>query len=332
MPTVPIFMLNNSMKITHVAMTPLVGAPGKVSRVLNLAGFNSTSYCFSDYPKKSNLASKFLADTIVVDQNNKYLNDAFLNDIVTSDIIHIHNAITKKQLDAICAVAPDAKFIYQTHSPQKEGPLFYNHADDLEDLVCAKLVVAQYQPRLYPDYIPVPNLVLDTPQLKKRSENETLKVIFSPTHKRGGRWNNKASKVLDKSLDALSNSKKIELVKIDTPVDPRQLMAMRGLCDVSIDEVVTGAYHQVSLEGLCAGNIVLNSADHLSTTMLASMCDGQYPPFQSVKDYDVLECLLKLADDVELTNKKKIESYDFFTNYLNPLVLIQRYIDVYKAI
>lgn len=321
-------------KVVHLARTPLVGAPGKVSKMLNRTGVVSSSYCVSDYPVKSGLNKRFTEETAVLSEMPEdYKKMVYDYDLMTADIIHIHNDLDKDSFDYVLKRAVNSRFIYQAHSPLKEGPLFSNRSESFGIPFSKKLVVAQYQPRHYTDFKIVPNLVLSKPYLKYREVGEKLRVVFSPSHNRSGRWNAKSSPVLVDILKSLSDVGKIDLIMPSKPVSPQELMLARRFSDVSIDEIVTGAYHQVSLEGLSAGNVVINAADYFSKSMLSSVSKSDsMPPFVYANSMNVFDVIAELVDDIDKTNELKKRSYDFFCDYLTPEKLIRRFLEVYEDV
>jgi len=323
-----------SANIVHIAPTPLVGAPGKIARALKQRGFNSTSLCVSDYPDKGPLSNKFVDESIVLRNLQKAELDMVGDTIEKADVIHVHNGLPTENVEWLKSRArSDARFVYQVHSPLREGPLYCERASELLLPFQAHLVVGQYQPRHYPHYIPVPNLVLDHVTLQERKQDEKLRVIFSPTHSRGGRWNGKASEVLERTLRALNDLDKIDLVRPETPLSPTLLMCLRKACHVTIDEIVTGAFHQVSIEGLCAGNVVINRADFFSRAMMAQTCHtSELPPFRYADESNILDKLLELADNPELTAEEQHQSHNYYTKHLQPDNLIQRFIDIYEQL
>lgn len=322
-----------SVNVIHISPTPLVGAPAKVTRVLNTNGFEALHICLRDYPSGGPLSGKFIADSLIVDNADDYCLDSIDHALAQADIIHVHNDLPAEQQDWIQGLAPRAAYVYQVHSPLGEGPLYYERAKTIRLPFRARLVVGQYQPRHYPDYAPVPNLVLDQPTINLRKQGEPLRVLFSPSHTRGGRWNSKCSDSLMKILEALATLGKIELVTPEKPLSPSTLMFLRKTCHVTIDEIVTGAFHQVSLEGLCAGNIVVNRADFFCRAMMAQCADTEdLPPFTYADEQTAQELLINLSDDFELTRRLQQESYDYYCEHLRPEALIKPYIEVYDNV
>lgn len=318
-------------KVVHVAQTPLVGAPMKVATALRRIGYESSSIIYADYPKKGPLSNKFIGESMVWSDADEVALNTIKILLLEADIIHIHNDVSEVILEYIKERCSGAKFIYQVHSPLREGPLYCERAESIGLPFGAKLVVSQYQPRHYTDYFAVPNIVLDTPAIRLRKRGEKLRVLFSPSHARKGRWNCKYSEKLANCLESLTAVGVIEAVTPKAPISPFELMSVRKTCHVSIDEIVTGAYHQVSLEGMCAGNVVINRADYFSKAMLANMVpSNSMPPFVYADEVIIEDVLLKLALDVDLTNSIQSESYDYFVNNLSPELMANIYKEIYE--
>lgn len=320
------------MNIVHLSNTPLVGAPGKISKQANVAGYKSSSIVLRDYPIKSGLSNRFIDNSILFDKSNYVLMSIINEKIKKADIIHIHNDIHPEMLPIIRKNS-GAHFIYQVHSPLREGPLYFERELDIPLEFSKNLVIAQYQTRHYPYYTPVPNLVLFEPRISLRKDNEKLKVIFAPSHSRGGRWNSKYSENLVNTLHSLSKLGLIDLIEIKSPLSPNELYELRISSHAIIDEIVTGSYHQVSLEGLGSGNVVINNSDFFSSYMLSSVSGAcTLPPFYSVSEQNVSEKLVELARSPVLTREYQQKSYEFFIKNLRPNQLFERYKEIYEEL
>lgn len=320
----------NLMSVVHLSPTPLVGAPSRLAAAQRAAGLRAECIVLADYPKK--LAGKFVDDAILWFSGDVAVGLAERL-ISNAEIIHIHNDLPLDLARRFLDMAPDAKWVYHVHSPLREGPLFTRRDFELPFVFSAKLVVAQYQPRVYPDFLPVPNLVDALPNCNERAIGETLRVLFSPTHVRGGRWNDKGSNATLEILQSLAKAGSIELVIPSDPLSPGCLMALRRSTHVSIDEVMTGAFHLVSLESLCAGNAVLNGADFLSNMALMSSIGADEPaPFRRVGLHDLRENLLELASNPELTAALQRAAKEYFERWLLPSRLVDRYLSIYERV
>lgn len=320
----------NHISVVHLSPTPLVGAPSRLAAAQRDAGLRAECVVIADYPK--DLAGKFVDGAIpwfvgdvAVELAQRVLTNA--------EIIHVHNDLPLDLARQFLEMAPDAKWVYQAHSPLREGPLFNRRDLELPFVFSAKLVVAQYQTRLYSDFLPVPNLINAFPYCAERAAGETLRVLFSPTHGRGGRWNDKGSAVTLETLRTLAKAGSIDLVTPSNPLSPSQLMALRRSTHVSIDEVITGAFHLTSLEGLCAGNVVLNGADFFSVmALMSSIGTNEPPPFRRVGQHDLRENLLELASDQKLSASLQCSSKEYFERWLLSSRLVDRYLSIYQSL
>lgn len=321
----------SELNVVHVSPTPLVGAPGKIAWAQRLKGHNSLSLVFNDYPKSGSLAGVFLDKSVTL---NKFTKEHIEHEIEQADIIHVHNFLAEENMNWLLKLNQCASYVYQVHSPLREGPLYVNRAPSVPDSIsfAVKLVVGQYAGRMYPDFIPVPNIIAEPPNVKPRKSGEKLKLMFSPSHSRGGRWNAKYSEKCETVIDALSKIDKIHLVQPDKPAPPSVLMEVRRGCHISIDEISTGAFHQVSLEALCAGNISVNRADYFSKATFSNFCNGEMPPFVYADDSSIAGTLLDLADDWEETARLQQDSYNFFKDHCNPLNQIEAFDAAYQQI
>jgi hypothetical protein len=318
------------LKIVHITPTPLVGSPGNIARAQRMAGHEALAVALSDYPKGGPLEKIFLERTLIIDEfSSQYIEES----IKHADIIHIHNYLPNDRVGWLSELNQSAAYVYQSHSPLREGPLYVGRGDeDAPFDFKAKLVVGQHWGRFYPSFQPVPNIILPPPSIRLRRAGEKLRVMFSPTHKHVGRWTSKYSQQLENVLTALAQMDKVELISPKKPVPPETLMEVRRSCHVSIDEIATGGFHMVSLEAMCAGNIAINRADYFSKATFASFCDGKMPPFAYADDGCIAEILIGLADDWEETARQQQESYDYFRLFCDPLRLIEVFDAVYENV
>lgn len=320
----------SALNIVHITPTPLVGAPGKIAWAQRMKGHEALAVALSDYPKGGPLEKKFLDRTVLLgDFSRHHIEER----IMLADIIHLHNFVTKEHERWLQELNQTAAYVYQAHSPKREGPLYFDRAGGNKQIdFKLKLVVGQHWGRFYPSYLPVPNLILSPPSIQLRRPEEKLRVMFSPTHRHAGRWTSKYSPALEAALSALENIGKLEIIALKDPVPPETLMEVRRSCHVSIDEIATGGFHMVSLEAMCAGNIAINRADHFAKATYAGFCDGEMPPFLYANDGCIADVLLRLADDWEETARRQQASYDYFRRYCDPMRLVEVFDAAYQSI
>ena len=316
------------MNIVHIAKTPLAGSPGRLSDELNkVESVHSICFIERDYPGE--LSGKFIGSSIVIDKNTTAL---LANKIENADICHIHNDLTNDTLNVVLSNAERCKFIYHVHSPLREGPLFFNNHVSFDIDFYKRIVVAQYHPRQYQEFTPVLNIVPFKPSTTPAPLKGKIKILFSPSHSRtGGRWNDKTSPELDRALSLISKRDDVEVI-IPGKLSPSALFELRRTCHITIDEIVTGSYHQISLEGLAAGNIVINNSDALSN-MFLEMVSGadSTPPFITLNNKNVLRGLTELINDKGKIVQLQKQSLSYYKKYLQPSKTATRLIRIYKG-
>ncbi|MDM1022219.1 hypothetical protein QSV37_18285 [Acinetobacter sp. VNK23] len=315
--------------IVHISLTPLVAAPGKMAKLQREFGHNACCIVLNDYPSKGPLANKFLDDSILF---TKEMTPFIENSIRQADIIHIHNNCPIDKAQLINRLNQKTKFIYHVHSPLREGPLFLDRTQDMGIVFDDFLVVGQHWPKLYPNYKPVPNIIFHTPSINLRQKGEKLRIAYSPTHQHIGKWTSKHCQELNDTINSLSSLGLIELIRPESPVHPNTLMYMRRYCHLTIDEIATGGYHQVSLEGLCAGNIVINGADYFGKKVLANFCENVDPPFIHAHSSNIAEVITRFVQSEELTREWQTKSLEYFQKYLLPSRLIHIYNSIYEKL
>lgn len=317
------------MHIIHISKTPLAGSPGRLSDEVNKVNdISSLAFIERDYPGE--LCGKFIYNSILLDCGSSW--DILKHAISSADIIHIHNDLSADCLRFIMDQEPSCKFVYHVHSPLREGPLFFEVYKTLGIEFYKKIVVGQYHPRHYPDFIPLLNIVPFKAPPKVKSVDGKIRLLFSPSHTRtGGRWNDKVSNELERTLKLIAKDKNLEII---TPnkVSPSTLFELRKTCNITIDEISTGAYHQISLEGLAAGNLVINNSDYFSNIFLETLSKSpENVPFIRMNDKNVSEKLPEVLSNKDFVYSTQQASLRFYKKYLSPQRTAARLIDIYKG-
>ena len=317
------------IKIVHISKTPLVGAPGNISSYINtLDDFESCHLYSNDYPEP--LRCFFTKNSFKIELKSNIKLWWTIHTLQEANIIHIHNDITDEVIDLLCEYAPHARYFYHVHSPLREPPLYVDVPERLPFNFEKKLCVAQVYPRLYPDYFMVPNIIPHQ-GIKNISESEhEIKILFSPTHNRttnmrfGGKYSPRIKDILEKL------HKEVKVIQPEKPIPPNELIRIRELVDISIDEIVTGGFHQVSYEGLACGNIVINNADEFSKINFASAIRAnEEPPFFRCDDYTLKDKINDLLSDRKKLLRIRQASLAYYRKYMRPERLIKIFSDLY---
>lgn len=321
-------------RVVHVSPSPLVGAPVKIANLSRSFGIQASSFAEHDYPNNGPLFGKFTDGVHVLSDPSSRSPEIFIRELERCNVVHLHNYVSLETVRLIIRHAPQAKLVYHVHSPLKEGPLYIDRSGTLGLEFAAKLVVAQYQPRLFPDFTPVPNIVPAPPTLNLRKDGERLRVCYSPTHTRGGRWNAKTSDEFEKALAIASELPGVEMVAPKSPIAPATLISLRRTAHLSIDEVVTGAFHQISLESLTCGNVTVNGADHFSLACFAD-CYGaplEEVPFVTTSPQDLLEVIYGFARDTARTRDAQLRAHRFADKYMSSERAANIYARIYESL
>lgn len=308
----------SDIRVVHVSASPLVGAPLKIANLMRAAGVASSSFCENDYPQSGPLFGKFTDGSFVLNDKSIKAGLIFQEELEKCSVVHVHNYLSKATVESILRHAPHAKFVFHVHSPLKEGPLYVERSENMGIDFDLRLVVAQYQPRMYPNFVPVPNVVAVPPSVSYREDGQKLRLCFTPSHSRGGRWNAKTNEAFDFAMKVVSSMRNVEVISPSSPVAPSTLLAMRRQSHASIDEIVTGAFHQVSLESMVAGNVPINGADFFSVASLMDSfgCAPEDVPFVRATPSDLVEVISALAGDAQATRMAQSKSYDFACKYM----------------
>ena len=330
---VPDVSLNmRSRVVVHLSRTPLAGAPNRLVKSLNkYTDFHALSFVESDY--KGNTAGVFSGENFFLGQKQSSDIWPLLEEAVkNASIIHIHNQIGSDVIEFLLRFEGQLPpIIYHLHSPIREGPLYVPRGRQLRLPIACTAAVSQMHPRFYPEATPLPNIVPSAPKPITIRRDDRVRILFAPSQARAGRWNGKSCKHLDEALSRLSCRNDVDLVRLKHSQPSHVLEQIRRDCDITIDEIVTGGFHQISLEGLQAGNVVVNGADEISMLTMMGWAHER-PPFVRSNPDTIFADLKDLVDNKKGLSEKKKVSYDYAKAHLNPKKLIKIYEDLYNKL
>ena len=320
--------------ICQISRTPLVGAPANITRAINsYSDWSAELYIEENY--KGVRESYFNAEARSVDFSDDLSKSALIRSLEKADVILIHNDISIEMSEMIQIYSNDTPLLYLTHSPQREGPLFCDVENSLGLKFAKKLCCAQYHWGIYPEYTPVPLIVNYVPSLNLYEPGEKIRILYLPSHRNSsGRWNSKTSDLFLEEVSKIQRYPIIELIAPDNPLKPNDLYALRQTCHITIDEVITGTFHTISLEGLCAGNIVINASTRVSNLALEITTKNKNDkvPFLYCDEEQVYNLLVEMIQDPLLIRNRQKESYDYYCKNLQPKDLIKNYINVFDEV
>ena len=323
--------MSSGVRVLHVSKTPLVGAPGKIVQALNtFSDMSAALIVGGKYPRP--LEDYFLENAILFERMGPVFQRC-LELIREADVIHVHNDVPDELRSALQSEArAGCRFVYQVHSALREGPLFFDRSELLGLPFHAHLTIPHYPQRFFPNYRLVPNIVVSAPSLRPIG-GERPRILFSPAHERTGmRWGDKVSGEIDRALSAIQTLRMAEVIDV-RGISPTALMEIRRGTHITIDEIVTGAFHQISLEGLATGNVVVNNADDLALLSFQAACEvGEPPPFLRVDGVTVASALTNLLGDRAELARLQQQSHAYFMTYLRPERLVTRFMRIYEEL
>ncbi|HCR3092078.1 TPA: glycosyltransferase, partial [Escherichia coli] len=179
---------------------------------------------------------------------------------------------------------------------------------------------------------PVLNIVPFKPNKAPCPLDNRIRILFSPSHTRiGGRWNDKTSANLEQALSLVAQRKDVEVI-MPGKLSPSALFELRRTCHITIDEIVTGSYHQISLEGLAAGNVVINNSDYLSNSFLEMISNADSPPpFLKLNNNNIFQRLIELLESKDKIIELQSASLAYYKKFLNPSKTANRLMKIYKG-
>jgi len=263
-----------AVKIVHLSMTPVAGAAWAASETFKEAGYDSRC-----------IAGKSYHDGREAPADRSWPpKPAVWEQLAEMDLIFCHQGHPYRRPQYPKKVASVGVFHSQ---PSNVFRPFMNTGWPWG-------VIGQYQTRLYPGCVPLPNLVpLQHPWYQPGEKPADRVVIaFSPSNRRMIGWD---SKGVAETLGILKHiDAQVDLIE---HVPLAECLKRKSRAHIVIDECVTGSYHRSSLEGLALGCVVVNNADWQCVDNIRRMTGGCGSPFRTA-DLSSLPSLLKCLVDL----------------------------------
>lgn len=317
------------MRVVHLTDTTLSGAPYRLMKVQRISGIDAR--CIHGTEQNDYRTS--WTDLLVTNAAHR---DAIMENLRTADIIHFHNRLWKQRLFGIY---PEARKIVESkpkviqfHSPRDQ---LERDTPDSFRIKCPKLVVAQYQVRLYPEAKIVPNVVpLDDtwhhPIDRTLKEGDLPYIGFSPSNLNDFKWDNKGYKFTKITLETLTKAHKAR-ANIITNMPLTYCLLMRRECDIVIDEVMTGSYHMVSLEALAAGQVAIANLDEKTIDALEYVTGTRKHPWVVTNSKNLYNTLVELCSDANRIRTIQKESREYMEKYWDPFRVTKFFTNIYEA-
>ena len=209
-----------------------------------------------------------------------------------------------------------------------------------------QLVLAQYHERYYPKARVVPNIIPIHSNAYAPAENadiKTLNIAYSPTTRTSAwyprytdhktRWDTKGYPetiaALERFKHRMGEICPVEVMLLENlPVE--SCLAQRSACDISIDELITGSYHQVSLESLAQGLVTCAYLDERTQSILKELTGAHELPWVNTQLENLEVYLESFARDSRLLKSLKANSRQWVKQYYDDKNLVKHYVRAYE--
>lgn len=308
------------MKVLHISDNALSGAPFRLVQVQRLGGV------------EARLINRFHAF-----DRRVYPRDLLMDDdpevltrlIEEADLVHFHN----NWLDTthLFHALPRARDLLRRKPclVQFHSPRFPQFETALRAPGLTRLVVAQYQVRLYPECLPVPNAVpIDDPLHRPLDlENDPPVVAFTPPQCEDTEtWGRKGCQ---ETLGVLRQGFRHWWA---SEVPWEETMRGRQRCDIAIDEVVTGSYHMCSLESLSQGLATVAGLDARTVDALEIVTGTRQHPWIVATPATLRSELTRLVEDAAYRRAMRQAARRYMERFWSPEVVTRKFLDIYHGI
>jgi hypothetical protein len=310
------------MRVVHVSDSLLSGAPFRLAQIQKLHGIDARNITAETKTSYGPIQRSYPFDLLSTDAE-----EVLRAVLEAADIVHYHqrwqDCMLFQSHPWAWPLLKDRPSVFQFHTPRVDWmePI-------LRDPKLIKLVVAQYQVRLFPECIPVQNAVPIDDELHRplNVRNRPPIIAFTPPDCRYGGWWNKGC---DETIRILAGGYRHVVV---TDRGWRETMEVRQRCDIAIDEVVTGSYHMCSLEALSQGLAVVAGLDEKTVDALEVVTGTRVHPW-IVANLDTLDrsltALISSADELSFNRQA---SRDYMERYWSPEVLVRKFRAIYDLV
>ena len=218
--------------------------------------------------------------------------------------------------------------IIQYHSPYDPSIITVNFPG-------TKTVVAQYHATLpgYQGCLLVRNVIdHNIEDYSSYYANTKIKIGYSPSVKISG-FAAHESKGWNETCAVLNNLKSRCDADIDiiVDVDIKECIRRKRLCDVIIDECVTGSYHRSGLEGLALGKMTICSLSPAVINILNRASKTNIVPFENIGISQLENFLYDLVvnQGIEKVHNKGRSCRLWFDTYWSPEDIVKEFETIY---
>lgn len=238
-----------------------------------------------------------------------------------ADHVIFHNCTQQSHIDIVRkSIKGHTTLNYHMHSPPFEPPLFC-YDIITENAFDNVFSVAQGYGRFFSNSIPIANIIPDIKMFPRKQRRSA--VIVGHLRTTSARWSQKIPINFVKDFEKLLSREKVDIITIpklfgcETVPYKTFSQALQGF-DYVIDDICSGLFHQISLEGLKSGCIVFSAADEYSIQSFCKAADCPPPPFDIVSDvYDLYEKIRYYERNPAQLEAAQIRNLSYAQTYLS---------------
>jgi ubiquinone/menaquinone biosynthesis C-methylase UbiE len=327
----------NSIKVLHIAITPLAGAPIRIVNALKrhtdvgarLVVLNPGAY-----------NQRTFDDDLVWEADKCQVLDLLRE----ADLVHFHHYFELESnpfgvdFRETCL---RAKFVRQFHThPLTIASGDITLARQIVGSFIPQLVIGQHHERFYPWARVVPNIVPLDHELYQPVERGGTEpaIFFAPTVDYPAtsvapvntRWETKgAAETEALLLHAIKVCGKGR-VYVRRNIPHNQCLREKQGSDIAIDEMVTGSFHLSSLEALAQGVPTFAYLDSRSLETLAELTGAHTHPWLNFRLEEAEQPLIELINDSELRREMGAFARYWMEKYYNDREMVSHYVHAYE--
>ena len=329
------------MHCLHLALTPLVGAPTRICRAIEMHDGFKAHFAVLD-------ATAGAYDRMVFDFDLQWSKnrDEIVALAETADVIHLHNylGLTSSEFAPI-----DLQRLWDSGRPMVRH--FHSTPDNVANYMrttrsaifecpIPKLVIPQYPARFFPTAKIVPNIILNAgTYVGGVTRGEAVRIGYAPTRFNSGRssrWDTKGYIETKRMLNAVMarSTKQRQPVEVDIieQVSHQECLRRKSACHIVVDDLVTGSYHLNTLESLAAGSVCLTYMDRTTQQAVFDLTGRSDFPALSVGLEDAEEVLVNLVSDRRMVEALGEHSRLWMAQHWAPKSMARHFLDAYAHV
>jgi len=313
------------VKILHLSDTTLSGSPIRLSKLLQkCGGVESRHLVWTPTVGYRTFETDLVGREMQRDDLHHWIYE-------WADIIHYHNRWRRQEVfQFLGSPPPKKKAVIQIHSPRHEGESFEDEARSSIPLA----IIAQFHVREWPEAsFVVPNVVdIEAPEYRRIQPglSKIPVVSYAPSNWNAKGWNDKGFPAVAPVLKKMKLENFIRYQQIVSRPH-KDVMLLKRLADIGIDEIVTGSYHLSSLEYLSLGVPCFANLDDETTSVVKELTGADTLPWLKADKASFPRILRELVKS-QMWQVYGDRSRAWMETHWSPAFLVSQYRELYESL